>query len=120
MQTPKELIRHCYTEFAAGHIEALRPLLREDFIEHSPGNPSGRDAFLDYIAASPVASSRIDVKRIIADGDHVVVHYLMTPPGTERGIAVADIWRVEDGQVAEHWDVLQPVPEATQIPNGML
>ncbi|MEV0230445.1 nuclear transport factor 2 family protein [Nonomuraea sp. NPDC050786] len=115
----KELVLRGFAEFAAGNIEALRTLIREDFIEHSPGNPSGRDAFIEFVANSPVARSRLDLKRVIAEDDHVVLHYLMMPPGSERGIAVVDVWRLVDGQVVEHWDVVQPVPEPGEIPNGM-
>jgi predicted SnoaL-like aldol condensation-catalyzing enzyme len=42
----------------------------------------------------------------------------MDPPG-EPPVAVIDIWRLDDGQVVEHWDVVQPVPAPAEIPNGM-
>ncbi|MFI7128520.1 nuclear transport factor 2 family protein [Nonomuraea sp. NPDC050153] len=115
----KEIVLRGFSEFAAGNVEILRGLLREDFVEHSPGNPSGRDAFIEFIASSPVAGARLDLKRVVAEGEHVVLHYHMVPPGEERGIAVVDIWRMVDGQVAEHWDVVQPVPDPGEIPNGM-
>ncbi|WP_326637567.1 nuclear transport factor 2 family protein [Nonomuraea fuscirosea] len=108
-----------FTEFANGNVDILRTLLREDFIEHSPGNPSGRDAFVGFIAHAPLASARLELKRVIADGPYVVLHYLMALPGDERGTAVVDIWRLEDGLIAEHWDVVQPVPDAAEIPHGM-
>ncbi|WP_395109245.1 hypothetical protein [Actinomadura sp. SCN-SB] len=41
------------------------------------------------------------------------------PPGDERGLAVVDIRRLEDGRIVEHWDVVQRVPEAALVPNGM-
>jgi len=116
----KKLVLHAFQEFAAGNIEVLRPLLREDFVEHSPGNPSGRDAFIDFIARAPVASSHLDLRRVIADDTHVVMHYLMTSADDPRGVAVTDIWRFEDDQIVEHWDVVQPVPDASEVPNGML
>ncbi|MFG1624844.1 nuclear transport factor 2 family protein [Kribbella sp. NPDC049227] len=115
----KKLAVHAFQEFAAGNITPLRPLLHEDFLEHSPGNPSGRDAFLDFIATAPVASARLDLRRVIADDTHVVMHYLMTTPDDPRGVAVTDIWRFENNQIVEHWDVVQPVPDAAEIPNGM-
>jgi predicted SnoaL-like aldol condensation-catalyzing enzyme len=74
-----------FTEFANGNVDILRTLLRVDFIEHSPGNPSGRDAFVGFIAHAPLASARLELKRVIA----------------------------------EHWDVVQPVPDAAEIPHGM-
>jgi predicted SnoaL-like aldol condensation-catalyzing enzyme len=116
----RELLIHGYKEFAAGNVEVLRPLLSEDFVEHSPGNPSGRDAFIAFIADSPVARARLDLKRVIADDDYVVMHYHMSTSDDERGVAVVDVWRLVDGQITEHWDVVQPVPEAAQIPHGML
>ncbi|WP_067833875.1 nuclear transport factor 2 family protein [Nocardia lijiangensis] len=118
-KTNKQLVLDGFREFAAGNVEVLRTLLHENFIEHSPGNPSGRGAFIEFIAAAPVAGAHLDLKRVITEEDHVVMHYHMTPEGDERGIAVVDIWRLVDGQIVEHWDVVQPVPEADQIPNGM-
>lgn len=115
----RELVERGFAEFAAGNIEMLHTLLREDFIEHSPGNPSGRDAAIEFLAASPLATARLELKRVVADDEYVVVHYHMTPPGDERGHAIVDLWRLEDGQITEHWHVVQPVPEPEQIPNGM-
>jgi predicted SnoaL-like aldol condensation-catalyzing enzyme len=107
--TNKDLVLHGFREFAAGNLEPLRTLLHEDFVEHVPGNPSGRDAFLDFIAAAPVAGAALDLKRIVADEDCVVVYYHMTGPAGPAQ-AVVDIWRFEDRQIVEHWDVKQPVP----------
>ncbi|MDX3108677.1 nuclear transport factor 2 family protein [Nonomuraea angiospora] len=115
----KEIVLRGFSEFAAGNVEILRELLREDFVEHSPGNPSGRDAFVEFIASAPVAGAKLDLKRVIAEDDHVMLHYHMVPPGDGRGIAVVDIWRMVDGQIVEHWDVVQPVPDPDELPNGM-
>ena len=115
----KERFLQAFGSFAAGDFEALRGVLREDFVEHSPGNPSGRDAWLEYLSTSPIAGAQLDLKRVIADDEYVVVHYqLIDAPGS-AGVAVVDLWRFEDGLVAEHWDVIQPVPDAAETPNGM-
>jgi predicted SnoaL-like aldol condensation-catalyzing enzyme len=53
-----------------------------------------------------------DIKRAIAEGDLVVTHSLLKTSLEDRGSAVADIFRLEDGKVVEHWDVVQPVPES--------
>jgi predicted SnoaL-like aldol condensation-catalyzing enzyme len=47
------------------------------------------------------------------------MHYLMITPGDEHGTAVVDIWRLENGLIVEHWDVVQPLPDPAEIPNGM-
>jgi len=109
----KQLALHAFQEFANGNIEVLRPLLHEDFVEHSPGNPSGRDAFIEFIAEAPVAGAQLDLRRVIADDEYVVMHYLMTTPGKPEGQAVVDIWRFADHQIVEHWDVVQPLTPDT-------
>ena len=59
------------------------------------------------------------LKRIFADGDYVIVHvHAVREPGT-RGNAIIDIFRLEDGKVVEHWDVIQPIPEKSANDNGM-
>ncbi|NKY28294.1 nuclear transport factor 2 family protein [Nocardia gamkensis] len=109
-----------FAEFAAGNIDVLHTLLHDDFLEHSPGNPSGKDAFIEFIAQAPVAGSKLELARVIADDEYVAVHYRMDPPGYEdRGEAVVDIWRLVEGKIVEHWDVVQAVPEPAQIPHGM-
>ncbi|MFE3445980.1 nuclear transport factor 2 family protein [Nocardia sp. NPDC059180] len=115
----KQLILDGLARFAAGDIEVLRELLHPDFIEHSPGNPSGRDAFVDFIGEAPVASAHLDIKRVIADADYAVVHYHMVTADDPRGVAVTDIWRMVEGLITEHWDVVQAVPDAGEIPHGM-
>jgi predicted SnoaL-like aldol condensation-catalyzing enzyme len=106
--TNKQLFLDAFARFAAGDVEVLRTVVREDFVEHSPGNPSGRDAWVDFIAASPVAGARLDVTHVIAEDDLVVLHYRMVAPdGAES--AVVDVWRYEDGLIVEHWDVVQPL-----------
>jgi predicted SnoaL-like aldol condensation-catalyzing enzyme len=115
----RKIVLDGFAEFARGNRDVLRTLIAEDFVEHSPGNPSGRDAFIEHILDSPFARSRLEVKRVIADGAYVVIHYRMVEPGEERGTAVVDIVRMQDGLIVEHWDVLQPVPEPELVPNGM-
>lgn len=116
----KDLALHAFKEFAAGNTEVLHTILHDDFIEHSPGNPSGKDAFIEFITRAPVAASRLELARVIADDDHVVMHYRMVPSNGEPDIAVVDIWRMVDGKIVEHWDVVQPVPEPAETPHGML
>lgn len=123
--TPAErnrtLVLDAFAEFAASRdIEVLRELIAEDFVEHSPGNPSGRDAFIEFMATSPFATSRLDLRRVVADDTHVVLHYLMVAPGEARGTAVVDILRMDGAKIVEHWDVKEPVPDPAQTPNGMV
>ena len=54
----------------------------------------------------------LNIKRAVAEGDLVVTHSLLKTSTEDRGTAAADIFRLEEGKVVEHWDVLQPVPES--------
>jgi predicted SnoaL-like aldol condensation-catalyzing enzyme len=115
----RTIVLTAFAEFAKGNLEHLRDVIAADFVEHSPGNPSGRDAFVDFLRTAPVAGATLDLKRVVADGAYVVLHYRMTTPDAPRGVAVADIWRLADGLIAEHWDVVQPVPDDAETPHGM-
>ena len=116
----REIVLRGFQEFAEGNIDVLQRLLRKDFVEHSPDNPSGRDAFIEFIRSGPLPTSRLDLKRVIADDTYVVLHYHLTRTDEEGdGQAVVDIWRLEDGLIVEHWDTVQPVPSADRIPQGM-
>jgi predicted SnoaL-like aldol condensation-catalyzing enzyme len=101
---------------------AAERYLSEAYIQHNPQAPSGRDAFAavveQILAQAPEAN--FDLRRVIAEDDLVVLHYLLRMAPQDRGSAVIDIFRVDGGRIAEHWDVMQPVPEASANDNGMV
>jgi predicted SnoaL-like aldol condensation-catalyzing enzyme len=91
--------------------EAFLRFVHPDYVQHNPGIPDGRDsaiAFLEPKFGSGAVA--LDVRRIIVDGPYAVLHIMPRPGGGEPTGAVADIYRVEDGLIVEHWDVLQPWP----------
>ncbi|WP_285560830.1 nuclear transport factor 2 family protein [Actinoplanes regularis] len=94
-------------------------VLHEDFVEHAPGNPSGRDAFVESIKSGAVSRAQFELKRVIADEQYVVVHCRMSEDPGAPGLAVVDIWKFDAGLITEHWDVKQPVPDDEEVPNGM-
>ncbi|MCW3838338.1 nuclear transport factor 2 family protein [Sphingomonas canadensis] len=95
--------------------EAVNTYLAEDFVQHSPNIPPGRDGLIAYLAARGAARSadnrRSHIARVIADGDMVMVHRRVTSDSDPRGIAYIDLFRLRGGRIAEHWDVVQPIPE---------
>jgi len=99
---------------------AFEKYVAPDYIQHNPGIADGRDAAIAALApkfAQP--GSRFEIKRIIVDGDHAVIHLHGRAGGSGRGGAVADIYRIEDGRIVEHWDVLQAIPETAANPHPM-
>ena len=100
---------------------AVDRFIAPGYIQHNPNVETGREPlkkFLDFIRAqSPEAVH--DVKRMFADGDHVIVHYHVRRWPGDSGFAVMDIFRIEDGLIAEHWDVSQDVVTGGPNVNGM-
>ena len=99
---------------------AVERFIAPGYVQHSQLAPPGRDAlkaFLDMIKAETPDAVH-DVKRAFVDGDHVTVHYHVRRFPGDLGWAVIDIFRVEDGLIAEHWDVMQDVVEGGPNPNS--
>jgi predicted SnoaL-like aldol condensation-catalyzing enzyme len=94
---------------------------RPDYIQHNPMARTGADglkAFLRW-ARSVSPSAEHHVKRMFVDGNFVIAHvHVIIQPG-ELGSAVVDIFRIEDGMIAEHWDVAQQLARQSQNENGM-
>lgn len=91
------------------------------YTQHNPLAVDGREGFKGFITflKDKFPNTRSEIKRIFADGDYVIVHvHAVREPGT-RGNAIVDIFKLENGKVVEHWDVIQPIPEKAANDNGM-
>jgi predicted SnoaL-like aldol condensation-catalyzing enzyme len=60
-------------------------------------------------ALIPLAEMQVEVHHVLADGDYVVMYSRRWLPGAEPGIVVVDIWRFDDGVIAEAWEIIEPV-----------
>jgi predicted SnoaL-like aldol condensation-catalyzing enzyme len=95
--------------------EAVERYVGDEYIQHNPQAPDGPEAFIQFVTsfAAQFPELHVDIRRIVAEEDIVVVHGLLTTSAQDRGTVAADFFRVRDGKVVEHWDVLQPFPETS-------
>ena len=97
-------------------LEGVARYVAPDFIEHDPSVPGGnREGMILYLkdhgwTQPGSAKSDIHIDRIVASGALVVVHQHLRRAPREPVLVFVDIFRVRDGRIVEHWDVMQPVP----------
>ena len=89
-----------------------------DYIQHSAHIAPGRDGLFDLVKALP-AELRYEHQLAVATGDHVILHGRFSGHGQPANWIVADIVRIADGKLAEHWDVIQDEAHQTQSVSGL-
>jgi predicted SnoaL-like aldol condensation-catalyzing enzyme len=97
--------------------QAVQKYVGSQYIQHNPQAPDGTEAFIGFVRAFPEIS--VDIRRVMAEGDIVVTHSLVKFTADDPGSVAADFFRLEDGKVVEHWDVLQPWPKESANPHPM-
>jgi len=102
-------------------FEAARKLLGGQYKQHNPTAADGAEGLKGFIEflKTRFPNQKGEIKRVIAEGDLVVLHVHSTRGDNTPGRAIVDIFRIEGGKVVEHWDVIQDVPEKAANANGM-
>jgi len=107
--------------FNKHEVEKYSEVLAENYIQHNPGVPDGKAPFVKFFTQrfkdNPKATARI--VRSATDGDLVFLHLQSKMNEEDRGRAIVDIFRVDNGKIVEHWDVIQAVPETSKNNNTM-
>lgn len=101
--------------------EAAKKYFGDKYIQHNPQVPNGAAAFYGYFEGFYKEHTKAHVKiyRVIADGDLVALHLHSKIDEKDLGRAVVDIFRLENGKIVEHFDVVQSVPAKTANGNTM-
>lgn len=110
----RALVLQFYEQFFNQHaVDLASALIVDEYVQHNPFVPNGKAAFVEYFRGyfKEFPDSRAQVVRSATDGDLVYLHVHSTSGPGNRGEAVVDIFRIDDGRIVEHWDVIQEVPE---------
>lgn len=110
----KALVLKAYQELFGDHdLSALDRYWAADYIQHNPTMADGRDSvrqMLDSMGIAHWPKQTVDFKRVIAEGDLVMLQVVQPKTEATPETVVVDMFRVENGKIAEHWDVIQAVP----------
>jgi predicted SnoaL-like aldol condensation-catalyzing enzyme len=98
--------------------EAATRFWSDNYIQHSAHIEPGRDGLFNLIRSSP-NTLRYEHQLIVAEGDYVILHGRFSGTGRPVAWVAADIVRVEDGRLAEHWDVLQDEATKAESKSGL-
>ena len=118
-ETNKRLVLEAFdTLFNKRDYQEAERFWSPNYIQHSAHIKPGRDGLFELIRSSPT-TLRYEPGTIVADGDYVIVHGRFTNTGRPRNWIAADVVRVADGLLAEHWDVLQDEATEAESQSGL-
>jgi predicted SnoaL-like aldol condensation-catalyzing enzyme len=105
------------TLFNKRDYEAARRFWSDTYIQHSAHIEPGRDGLFNLIRAAP-GTLRYEHQLVVAEGDYVIAHGRFSGNGRPVSWIAADVVRIEEGRLAEHWDVLQDEASEAESKSG--
>ena len=117
-----KLVVQFYEQFFNKHeVAKAAEIVSEDYKQHNPEVPDGKKPFVDYFSQffKETPQSKARIVRTATSGDLVWLQVHSTNAPNDRGQAVLDIFRVKNGKIVEHWDIIQDVPAQSANENSM-
>jgi predicted SnoaL-like aldol condensation-catalyzing enzyme len=98
-----------------------RRFMGEPYKQHSPYARDGFEGVAEFVQSfkAMAPNHHYEIKKVIAEGDFVVLHLHGISGMHPHGEQVVDFFRLKNGKVVEHWDVIQAIPENSENPNGI-
>lgn len=126
LEANKRLVSNYYNDIILqGKIEKIDQYIGDTYIQHNPDTPNGKQAVVDFvkhfILDVPDGSVRpqAEIVRVLAEDDLVALHVKTNEWLGPNGSVIVDIYRIENGKLVEHWDVIQAIPETSVNNNTM-
>jgi predicted SnoaL-like aldol condensation-catalyzing enzyme len=116
-QNKKLVIEAFDTLFNRRDYAAAEKFWSPNYIQHSAHIAPGRDGLFNLVKSLP-PTLKYEPGVIVADGDFVIVHGRFSGFGAPANWIAADILRIEDGVLIEHWDVIQDEATEEQSKSG--
>lgn len=106
--TNRELILKFYDEVFNNHdLSNLDQYMKEDYIQHNPTVPDGKIGFLKFCEKFLAMKPKTEIMQIIEQEDLICVFFKCTMQENGMENKVFDLYRVENGKLAEHWDCVE-------------
>ena len=95
--------------------------LADDYIQHSTAATGGKEGLRAFFEnrAGRFPDIRFAIKASFVDGDYTIFHIHTVRGSGDPGMSIIDYFRLEGGKVAEHWEVVQEIPETLPHGNGV-
>ena len=122
LQANKKLVLAFYEQIIGRKdFDAARRYMGPTYRQHAPYAADGPEGLRAWLAGFKAAfpNHRYEVKRVIAEGPYVMLHLHGMGGPNPHGESVVDIFRVENGKVVEHWDIIQAIPDSADNANSM-
>ena len=118
VDSAKAVVLDFYDKYNRRDVEAAMACLGDTYTQHNPWVADGPDGFRRFVTflRDRFPDGRNEVKRVIAEGDLVVLHVHSHRVPGDVGRNIVEIFRVEGGKVVEHWDVVQDIPQPIYPP----